>query len=35
MIAAPTWMLKGRTFAPATSATGASTQFVAGSVRFP
>jgi hypothetical protein len=35
MIATPTWMLKGRTFAPATSAARASTQFVAGSVRSP
>jgi hypothetical protein len=35
MIATPTWMLEGRTFAPATSAARASTQFVAGSVWSP
>jgi hypothetical protein len=35
MVAAPTWMLEGRTFASATSAARASTQFVAGCVRPP
>ncbi len=35
MIATPTWMLEGRTFAAATSAARTNTQFVAGSVRSP
>ena len=35
MIAAPTWMLEGGTFAPAISAARASTQFVTTDIRPP